>query len=228
MTAIKQVKKQESSFGNKEFYQGSIIESIESFPKKSLLKETFDDLVDDPYLQAKTIFRQRRYSTCAFRNSTLHWVDTPFIFYQTKSLNTYAGGIERAFSCIDPQAKAFCEQVVIPLLMQHLPTDDAEIGVHQIRIIADDDCIGLPAPEGPHQDGFDYICTLCINKHNVAGGNSIVLHQGDIIVNSQLEVGDLLIIDDRHFHHYVSPIVPLLPGKAFRDMFIFTINRERN
>ncbi|MEZ8069060.1 MULTISPECIES: 2OG-Fe dioxygenase family protein [unclassified Vibrio] len=228
MAFIEEIKIPHSNPKNKEFYQWNIANIIESSPNYLSLKETFECLVDDPYLQTVAIFRKRRYSICKFINGQFHWVDSPPVFHQAQFINSYAGGIKRKFKSISSQAKIFSEKIIIPILMKYLSKNEAHIGVHQIRITANDDYNGLPAPEGPHQDGFDFVCTLCIDKRNIAGGNSIVLSEGDIVVNKQLNIGDLLIIDDKHFYHYVSPIVPLLPGEAHRDMFIFTINCKGN
>ncbi|MFV0573955.1 MAG: 2OG-Fe dioxygenase family protein [Vibrio sp.] len=206
--------------------QKNIFRYIKSFPEFSLLRETFGDLIDDNYLQGKAIFRKRRYSTCTVDKDQLYWQDTSKTFFQPKEMNNYAGGIERRFESLGNLAKSFSSGKIIPFIMEYLELNKAEVGIHQIRITANNEYIGLPAPEGPHQDGFDFVCTVCINKTNTAGGNSIVLNHNDIVLNKQLEPGDLLLIDDKHYYHYASPIVPLLPGEAWRDMFIFTINQK--
>ena len=49
---------------------------------------------------------------------------------------------------------------IIPTLAAQLPGDEFTIGVHQIRIIANDDDMGKPAPEGIHRDGFDFVAVI--------------------------------------------------------------------
>jgi hypothetical protein len=206
--------------------QENISQDIQLFRHVDSLRTSFNKLILDPYLEAQESFRKRRFSTCSVNQGIICWNIESLAFYQSPDLNQYAGGIMRVYQALEELPRLFCEQIVIPKLLQRLSLNDAQVGVHQIRITANSDFVGQPAPEGPHQDGFDFICTLCIGKDNTAGGNSLILHDGKIIKNKLLAAGDMLLFDDRYFHHYVSPIVPLLPGDAYRDMFVFTINKE--
>ncbi len=104
---------------------------------------------------------------------------------------------------------------------------DYEIGVHQIRVIADNQNMGIPAPEGIHQDGFDYISILSVNSQNLAGGVSVLLSSPDhkdVVFEQVLQPNNCLLLNDRSLFHYVSPIVPKLPGNCFRDMIITTFS----
>ncbi|NBT86343.1 MAG: hypothetical protein EBT45_07625 [Alphaproteobacteria bacterium] len=122
---------------------------------------------------------------------------------------------------------AFIKDKFLSKVLVYLPPCDYEIGVHQIRVVADDQSMGIPAPEGIHQDGFDYIAILSVNNQNLAGGVSILLssqNPKDIIFEQSLQPSNCLLLNDRNLFHYVSPIVPKLPGNCFRDMIITTFS----
>ncbi|UXI04487.1 2OG-Fe dioxygenase family protein [Photobacterium sp. TY1-4] len=203
----------------------SLAATIYTFDAYPRLLGSFNHLREDPYLKPGESFRQRRFSRCHVDpwEVTFHRVNN--VFYQSSDINGYSGGIRREFELLDTVAQHFCQERVIPYLMQTLGLKYAEIGIHQIRITASDQAVGYPAPEGIHQDGFDYICTLCMGKQNITGGNSVVLKGSAVVADEQLGFGELLLFDDRAYRHYVSPIVPLLPGHGHRDMFVFTVNQ---
>ncbi len=186
--------------------------SIYTYEAYPLLLDSFNYLCTDPYLQEEKAFRQRRFSRCHVDPWEYTFHRSNNTFYQPTEMNVYSGGIQREFEFLDQVAQRFCQERVIPYLMEKLTLRYAEVGIHQIRILTSESDVGYPAPEGVHQDGTDYICTLCMGKQNIAGGNSIILKGTDVVANEQLDFGELLLFDDRSYRHYVSPIVPLLPG----------------
>jgi hypothetical protein len=109
-----------------------------------------------------------------------------------------------------------------------LALDSYEIGVHQIRIVCEGLKIGYPVPEGPHQDGFDYVAIYCINVFNAAGGVSSLYagsKDGEMVYRGTLKAGDGLIVDDRKVFHYTSPIAASDGGFGFRDICVVTFKR---
>jgi len=85
--------------------------------------------------------------------------------------------------------------------------------------------MGKPAPEGIHQDGFDYVMVSCLSLKNVSGGDSILVdakNHSQIIYDKALEETECLLFNDRAYAHYASPIIPKMPGICTRDVFVTT------
>ena len=154
------------------------------------VRVTFDKLALDPYVRSPKAFRYRAFAQGKAVGSNIEW-NTSRSFFQETWNNPYAGGMRREFAPIESDVLAFLATAVIPELMIATGEDDASIGVHQIRIVADDEQPGLPAPEGVHQDGFDYIAVIVVRRQNVSGGVSLVLDvTGErILTEQQLEPG---------------------------------------
>jgi hypothetical protein len=95
-----------------------------------------------------------------------------------------------------------------------LPLDDCrpartwEVRIHQIRIVATPDEPGLPAPEGIHQDGTDFLTLHLVRRHNVAGGESTIydLDRRPIQRFTMREALDSLILEDPRVMHGVTPV----------------------
>ena len=108
-----------------------------------------------------------------------------------------------------------------------LPGDKFTIGVHQIRIVANDDDMGKPAPEGIHRDGFDFVAVVAVARTNVNGGVTMLVDLDDYnkaLFEDTLESGEAIVFDDRIVAHYTTPITPRYPGAASRDVFVVTFS----
>jgi len=91
------------------------------------------------------------------------------------------GGVIRHFEPLIMESKHYIESIVHRLIKSaKIPQDDYEIGCHQIRISAENDFNGYPAPEGFHRDGFDYIAIHCVSLNNVNGAISLVRPIGSV------------------------------------------------
>ena len=42
----------------------------------------------------------------------------------------------------------------------------------------------------------------------------------------KLHAGDAVIFNDVNYQHYTAAVVPLLPGKGYRDVFVITFDIE--
>jgi hypothetical protein len=86
-----------------------------------------------------------------------------------------------------------------------------EVRVHQIRIVASIDEPGLPAPEGIHQDGTDFLTLHLVRRHNVVGGISTLydLERRTLQSYTLRNPLDSLIIDDSRIMHGVTPVYPV-------------------
>ncbi|WP_444935161.1 2OG-Fe dioxygenase family protein [Microbulbifer sp. JTAC008] len=146
-------------------------------------------------------------------------------------INTYLGDIERHYPSLGATARIFSQNIVRHLIsQQYIPAKKYQVGCHQIRVRATDGFNAYPTPEGFHQDGFDYVAINCINRNNVNGGESFIsnLDENEIIFHGTLTPGKALVLNDRSFKHYVSPITPLFPGEALRDVVVITLHNDRN
>jgi len=190
--------------------------------------DTFNYLEKDQYLQSEFPFRERAFSTAIVSGNQLTW-SGPTSFYQDKNLNQYAGGIDRFFQ---PLCDAFRNEVVSLILSQRnerfFSLNSYEIGVHQLRILCEDDQMGYPVPEGPHQDGFDFVAIHCMNIFNTSGGvTSLFSHlpDGELVFQECLNAGQGVIVDDREIFHYTSPISSIDGTFGCRDMCVITYKR---
>lgn len=191
------------------------------------LKNSFNFLPEDNYLRSEYVFRKRRYSTINSSDGSENytWEDNPGTFMQVKEINKHVGGVHRYYEPLESVAKHFFIQAIFPLALQQLPKKKYQVGVHQMRVTGNQDYMGRPAPEGVHQDGFDFVMVTMVADSNMAGGNSLLLDvvsHKTILYDRILSPGDCLLFNDRAFTHYVSPIVPKIPGNCFRDVIVTT------
>lgn len=192
----------------------------------SSLQDFFEKLSPDKYTKGEFAFRFRAYSKVRFSNNLIVWLPKD-IFFQSKLLNPYAGGIKREFDEIPSGVKEHLEKIVLSLITT-FPIGEYEIGLHMIRTLADNDHKGDPSPEGIHQDGVDYVTIGCVSCKNISGAITSLLtskSRSNTVLQKTLEEGEILILDDKKLFHYTSAITPLLPGRAYRDVLIMTFRK---
>ncbi|WP_330343245.1 2OG-Fe dioxygenase family protein [Streptomyces sp. NBC_00557] len=194
---------------------------------------SFNGLAPDEYVKSRIPFRFRAFGTARIEGDEIFWQEDS-AFLQSEEVNTYAGGIERRFGPLGKPVREFAEELVRDRGVRKLiGSDDFVIGCHQIRIVAGDGQVGLPAPEGFHRDGFDGVAVTVVAAENVSGGISLVREgdaEGDLLLDRVMAPGETLYLDDRRVVHYVSPITPKFPGAiAHRDVVVvtFDLTRER-
>ncbi|MBD1557131.1 2OG-Fe dioxygenase family protein [Vibrio sp. S9_S30] len=194
----------------------------------SFLYGTFEDLKADEYLNNTYVYRYRAYSVGDYNNRQLTWRESG-AFFQTKDLNSYAGGLKRNFTPLSIESRHHIEEIVQTVVdSQHIPQGNYSIGCHQIRIVAEEGAVGYPAPEGFHQDGFDYLAIYCVSLNNVNGATSLIspLEDENSIYEHTLLPGEIMIVDDRQVKHFVTPITTKIPGReAKRDVFVITFSK---
>lgn len=106
--------------------------------------------------------------------------------------------------------------------------------VHQIRVqINNDEETITPVPEGIHQDGYNFVAIMCIDRHNILGGiNKLYsldyndgVHEHEEILSTTLKPGEMLFFNDRKVKHFVSNIYRSCKDKkdlAYRDILVLT------
>ncbi|WP_119343177.1 2OG-Fe dioxygenase family protein [Facilibium subflavum] len=183
------------------------------------IKQSFLDLKRDPNMKQGDNYRYRAFSVGDVNNNKVSVSPHGEVFHQSQKLNKYQGGIDRHFPLIEmPVAQYVADNIIRSHIYPLIPKGNYHFGIHQIRIETTDEITGKPAPEGIHQDGFDYVCVLCANLNNVSGGNSVLV---DVKDRSHI------LFDDKKYAHYASAIVPVIPGKGWRDVFVITLQKAK-
>ena len=178
------------------------------------IKWSFADLPEDTY--AEPGYRFRRFSKYKMFMGKPELVETDH-FMQSSELNSAFGDIERKF---EPMSPALLKDDGFNYLFKvfHHETGVSTIDCHQVKIMIGPD--GAPAaPEGRHQDGYDYIMAAIVTKENMTGGKFMVWKdnkpESKPVFASDL-VNQWGIIDDRKYFHTgddLKVIDPSRPGR---------------
>ncbi|HYE36313.1 2OG-Fe dioxygenase family protein [Methylocaldum sp.] len=183
----------------------------------------FSNLPVDPYIEGN--YRLRRLSRFKVSRDGIIKMPHGYLF-QPKEYNPLVGGIKREFSELDEKLVNFeMFKSLLSVFRDFCDLDlGAEIGVHQIRTTCSLDNFGNPAPEGIHSDGADFVCIYSIDRKNIQGGETHLYKNktDSAVFNKILYPGDLLLINDRKFFHYTSPIQPVTESDGSRDVFVLT------
>ena len=178
----------------------------------------WDHLELDMYLAEGAKFRLRRYGRYYWSPANDALAELPSEpYFQPVDENTYAGGIERDFALLLPDTvhNPFLHALVRSTFACLPVAGDRrnatwEVRVHQIRIVASEKVPGLPAPEGIHQDGTDFLSLHLVRRQNIAGGESTIydLTRRPIQRFTMREPLDSIILEDPRVMHGVTPVVP--------------------
>ena len=184
----------------------------------------FSDLPVDPYIQGK--FRRRRFSRFNGMPGSLQRLEHKY-FEQSTKVNQLAGGIKRDFPELDerlPDLEEFQRLVAAFVDFSKIDPMVTEMGVHQIRIVASKDEQGEPAPEGIHQDGFDFVGIFCIKRDGISGGETHLYRAKDQppIFDKILQPGEFVMVNDRTHYHFTSAVAPVGDNTGKRDVFVIT------
>jgi hypothetical protein len=182
------------------------------------LCEDWDHLELDYFLKQGARFRLRRYGRYYWSPACDALAPLPQeAYFQPEEENPYAGGIAREFAPLLP------ETLHNPFLLALVRSTFAclpvasdrqnatwEVRVHQIRVVASVKVPGLPAPEGIHQDGTDFLTLHLVRRRNIAGGESTIydLERRPIQHYVLREPLDSMILEDPRIMHGVTPVHP--------------------
>ena len=153
--------------------EGIKLVTLPKLPER--LTRSFSEIPEDTYLKQTFCYRKRCYGTGRVENDTFTWDQKAPSFVQSESLNKYTGGVIRQFHPISQAIREDIEKKIVYTAYGFLPRVDYSVGIHQIRIVANELNQGMPTPEGIHQDGFDFVTVSCIDTANVSGGISFIL-----------------------------------------------------
>lgn len=199
--------------------------------------KAWDNLLLDNYMGDGGTYRYRRFSQ--FYLDTI--ADTLVLknhssYKQPSYINTLNGDIERYYEALEN------EQLESHFLQQYLRwlgdifsncsgCDQWLINLHPYRIIASEEKIGKPTPEGLHRDGVDFVTSLMIDRVNIKGGASIVTDNQGLQKDlwEMKNPGDLLLCADDKVLHGVSELTPRHSNQAaHRDVLVVAFEKRRN
>ena len=192
--------------------------------QSSILAESFENLPIDRYVSSDSVYRARRYSLLRYKDKKCNVQPEP-VFCQDKKINFYLGGIKRKYSPVKSNVISYLKDKVISKFVNEvLPYNNYNIGIHQIRIMVSGNTSSIVTPEGFHHDGMDYLAILPFARYNIENGCTSILDPSTnvILYSKKLLVGDVLLINDKLYKHYTSPIKARTNRKGYRDVFIFT------
>ncbi|MCE0490295.1 2OG-Fe dioxygenase family protein [Pantoea sp. Mb-10] len=189
------------------------------------IEQSFSDLKFDEYMGNGNRFR--RFSQYKM-NHDGKWKfekleHRPYMTFS--KFNKVAGGIKRYY---EPLQVDFTKWIGEAANEIPLDTADAwQINVHQYRVYTRPDLQGVTVPEGPHQDGHDFVMIAVIKRHKITGAKMSLfkLHDKDnAIFNYTLQDKQAALLNDRELIHYVTDIVPD-EDEGYRDIFVVAFSR---
>jgi hypothetical protein len=191
----------------------------------------WDELAPDIYAAELGTRRLRRYGHFLFTPAEQSVRPVPHsAFVQPEKSNPLYVERDRHF---EPLTEAFTKDPVLQAILSYLgqlatALDDVEewsAKVTPFRVLASAGDAGQPTPEGVHRDGVTLVTSLLIARHNAVGGQSSVFDSSgrQLLATTLSEPGTMLLGDDRHTLHGVSPLRPDDPAEpARRDVLVVT------
>ncbi len=202
---------------------------------KTLLK-SWDNLKLDIYIKNKFKYRYRAYSkfSYSYEDKLLNKLKNQG-FNQSKKNNILFGNVNRKFSDISNLTleNSIFKNIInydIKILKKINPNIKiVTLGIHQIRIKTKKNNPGIPAPEGVHCDGHNYLFQHLIYKKNVYGGLTVLFKNNlPIDAKSMDDFMDTVVVNDKKLMHFATPInVKNEKNHGYRDMLLvdFKINK---
>jgi hypothetical protein len=151
--------------------------------------------------------------------------------FQGLDYNPLNGGVARWFAPVtDAAAESHAMRTILEfsraLFVRLAPAvSQWKIEVHQFRIEARADSVGLPTPEGLHRDGVDYVLVLLVSRSNIASGTTSIhgpdgRELGRFTLTEPL---DAALVDDARVSHGVTAVNAIDPSSpAYRDVLVVT------
>lgn len=192
------------------------------------IKHSFDKLPETDHADGK--YRLRKYCKVRAESSKgrrffIEKLDER-TFKQSRKYNKHQGGMTRVFEEIDDEVVH--SQAIKELVSYYYNFCSfeglREFDIHQMRV----KCRGgatLLSPEGWHQDGYDCVAMIGINRENVFGGEVLLSTSKteSPFLSAVIETGTMVIIDDSHLWHNGRSIQPVDDDKpAYMDIIVFT------
>lgn len=198
--------------------------------------DCWNQLALDKYMGDSGIYRYRRYGIFLYHASDARLeIQAHSPYSQPSYVNQLNGGIERHFEPLEMKFinNSFLQGLLIwcakTFNLSSSFAGDWDIKLHPYRILAMESEMGYPTPEGLHRDGVDYILTLMVQRHNIAGGETTITNElgKSLWQQALLEPLDIVIADDARTKHAVSPIKRFNPTQdGHRDVLVAAFTRN--
>lgn len=194
---------------------------------------SWNDLPLDTYMADHGRYRRRRHAVYAIGPGGVVNRLPAQPHFQALDYNPLNGGVERWFEPVPAglgegesmrAVLRFCSRLFAEVAGLAAPAWRVE--VHQFRIEAHGDAVGLPTPEGMHRDGVDYVLVLLIRRSNVRSGTTLIgSPDGDFRSSFTLEAPfDAALVDDHRVYHGVTPVEAIDASQpAWRDVLVVTL-----
>ena len=206
---------------------------VAPFRMSESVRDTFDDLVLDPYCGegrgrlSNGRHRYRRYDDFKVSYEE-HWrcellPHRPFI--QSPKFNRAVGGVARHLEplTVDPSVELGSLFDAFAFDRRHA----YHAKIHQIRVITTRDIHGVAVVEGPHRDGHEWQIVAVFHRHNIVGGESQLLPAGGgtPFFAQVLGEGQALCNEDAAMWHNATDIFPKnSAATGYRDIWIIAAN----
>lgn len=187
------------------------------------LSPSFDQLPKTDHADGE--YRLRRYSIVRVSNGKVQ-IMPERRFMQSDEVNTFQGNVCRSFEPLDESmlSSAGMFEMCEVFKNANLLSDEQEIEIHQIRIATIHGETQV-APEGVHQDGFNHIAVIGIDRHNIEGGEFMVYRDKTDIpfLSMALQQGEVAILADNQLWHNARPIKAVKQNEqGYLDLFVLT------
>ena len=133
----------------------------------------------------------------------------------------------RKFDSIDEkvlESKALSQLVKAFFEVCKIYKGQYEFDIHQMRVICRGGATQL-SPEGWHQDGYDYIAVIVVDRNNIIGGEMLLsTGKGKTpFLQATIDTGTLVVVDDSYLWHNGRSIQPIDDNDpAWMDVMVFT------
>jgi hypothetical protein len=191
------------------------------------IKTSFNHLPESDHADGS--YRLRKYShvsVCGSGEITdLHAKQ----FTQSSKYNQHQGGMARNFNNIDCDVlngagmRNFAAAFRDGCSLARTFTMD----IHQMRVRCTGGATQL-SPEGWHQDGYDCIAMIGVDRCNIIGGEVLLSTSKTEppFMEAVMDTGTMIIVDDSHLWHNGRSIQPIDDDKpAYMDAMIFTAKK---
>lgn len=204
----------------------------------STVKGSFDNLPHTDHKDGK--YRLRRYSQIELRTSFWNASEQVEIthltsneFTQSSDYNLHQGDKKRVFDNLEESTvnnEGF-KEICLEFKRANELKDGIIVDVHQMRVVTLDELDGSApvAPEGRHQDGYDCIGMIGIQRNNIKGGE---LHaypdsESPAFLTHILRDGQMLLLADKILWHYATDIIKKHQDlhQGYGDWFVLCANR---
>ncbi len=202
------------------------------------LLESFSRLTPDKFMGDGGTYRNRAYSRFVYRwnshSPTLEPLEGHSIF-QTLEDNSLNGGVLRTYAPLAAEVNdsALLRELVLEDAKHAMSCDPSlresavQVGVHQVRIVARSQSLGLPTPEGIHRDSERFTFQHFCQRTNIEGGEFRAYDQQKRPLFSWLQTESLdTVMFEGTTWHSATPVACQDPSKeGYRDIFLIDFDR---